>query len=395
MALKGSYGESFLPGTVARFDLTGADVDPEVGKAYEGAITFSLLQDRLAITPRYYHNLQTNRLGMPVATSINNLMNRRAWNDTNTTGRNPFNYNPVLGNDFFETSNDGVELELVGNITPGWRITANYGTAQAQDLPGRFPNTQAYTLGRVDEFNKVLVAAGGKLDTSMKPVNGGHPITDAPGLAIPDPAITNAAIQAAGGDPAVRQGAVDNYNQIWVDYDNFLQTRNVKTVANKYMRVNIFTDYTFQEGALKGFMAGVGMNYSDQVKAGSYSGQTIANPDYNSSLPVSPSNLQYIDDPSVDINTPVYAKRPLEFTFTFGYDRQLPKDWRWFGGKHLNVQLTIRNPFNHKATFYQDDGVVNRPPGGDPSLGYRETVVNRVAQYMLPTSFELQTNLSF
>lgn len=395
VALKASYGESFLPGTVARFDLTGADVDPEVGKAYEGAVTFSLWQNRLAITPRYYHNLQTNRLGMPTQTPINDLMSRRAWDDPNSSGRNPYNYNVVLGSDFFETENDGVELEVVGEITRGWRIMANYGTAQASDLPGRFPAVQAYTIGRADEFRQVLEAAGGMLDTSRKPDNGGHLIDDAPGVAIPNPAITDALMRERGGDPTVRQNAVTNYNQIWVAYDNHLQTKDTKTVANKYKRANLFTNYTFQSGTLKGFMVGAGVNYSDQVKAGSYHGQSIANPDYNPAIPVSNTNRQWIDDPDVGINDPVWAKRPIDYTLTFGYDGKLPERWGWVSGKHINVQLTVRNPFNEKDTFYQDDGVVNRPPGGDPSLGYRETVVNRVAQYRLPISFELQATVSF
>jgi hypothetical protein len=365
-----------------------------MGKAFEGAITFSLFNDRLAITPRYYHNLQENRLGFPVG-AINDLMGRRAYNDNNATGRNPFGLSNVPGGDFFKTKNDGIELEIAGNITRGWRIMANYGTAQATDLSGRFPAAGEYVLSRVNDYKQVLEAAGGLLNTSAKPQNAGHAINDAPGLAIPNPAISDADIRAAGGDPGVRQAAVNDYNNIWVQYDNYLLSRDVETLANKYKRINIFTDYTIQSGRLKGLTTGIGWQFSDQVIAGYYSAQTIANPSFNASLPVSPSNLQYIDDPDVDVNSPVYAKRPSEVTLTLGYERRLPKGWGMFGGKQISFQLTVRNLLDSRDTFYQDDGIVNRPPNGDPSLGYRETVVNRVALYQRPINFELQTTLSF
>lgn len=393
-ALKLSYGESYLPGGLARFNLKGEDAGPEQGKAYEAAVTFNFFGDNLAITPRYYHNLQLNRLGFPVG-AIDSLMGRRAWDDSNSSGRNPFGFTNVLGSDVFSTKNDGYELELAGNITRGWRMMANFGTAQATDRAGRFPATAAYVNGRADEFRQVLEAAGGMLDTTQKPVNAGHAVTAAPGLAVANPAITSAMIQAAGGDPNVRTGAVNDYNNIWVQYDNMLLTQNVETIGNKYMRINIYTDYTVQTGKLKGLSVGLGWQYSDQVVAGYYSAQTIANPNYNSALPVSSTNLQYIDDPNVGINTPVYAKRPAEFTMTIGYTHRLPRSWHVVGDKQFSVQLTIRNLTNRRSTFYQDDGIVNRPPGGDSSLGYRETVVNRVALYERPINFELSSTITF
>ncbi|HEU5080954.1 MAG TPA: TonB-dependent receptor plug domain-containing protein [Opitutaceae bacterium] len=396
-AVKLNYGESYLPGAVARYTLDGHDAGPEEGKAYEAAVTFNFFSGNLAITPRYYHNLQLNRLGFLPGNpnAIDSLMGRRAWNDSNSTGRNPFGFSNVLGSDTFSTKNDGTELEVAGNITRGWRLMANFGTAQATDRAGRLPNTPAYVLGRVDEYRQVLEAAGGIIDTTRKPVNGGHTIDAAPGVAIANPAITNAMIQAAGGDTNVRTGAVNDYNKIWTDYDNLLLQQKTETIGNKYMRINVYTDYTIQTGASKGLSVGLGWQYSDQVVAGYYSAQTIANPNYNPNLPVSLTNLQYVDDPSVDINTPVYAKRPSEFTLTVGYARKLPKGWGMFANKEASLQLTVHNLTNQKNTFYQDDGIANRPPGGDPNLGYRETVVNRVALYQRPINFELQASLTF
>src|SRR5687768_11551733 len=52
-ALKLSYGTSFLPPDVGRFELAADEAKAEEGIAYEAAITFSLFNDRLTVTPRY------------------------------------------------------------------------------------------------------------------------------------------------------------------------------------------------------------------------------------------------------------------------------------------------------------------------------------------------------
>ncbi|HEX2100813.1 MAG TPA: hypothetical protein VHF69_09125, partial [Candidatus Synoicihabitans sp.] len=148
VALKLSYGTSFLPPDVGRWELTGDDAKAETGVAYEAAVTFSLFNDRLAVTPRYYFNRRENALtGSPATTSIDNLVRTRAWNDPLPGTRNPFNYPDVNGNDYFAQYNDGYELEVAGEIMRGWRLSASFGTARVVDYD-RWPQTQAYILSR-------------------------------------------------------------------------------------------------------------------------------------------------------------------------------------------------------------------------------------------------------
>lgn len=393
LSVKANYGEGYKPLDPGRYLLEGGEAKAEKGVAYEGGLTFSLFGDRLAITPRYYYNEKLNRLGdPPVKTPINDLMKRKAWNDPSPEGRNPFNYTDVLGGDYFTTKNDGLEIEINGRITRGWRVMANFGTGQLVDTD-RWAGTRAYVESRQGEFLDVLKAAGGALDTSARPFNAGHDVTDAPGLAIKDPAITDAMINAAGGNTGTRTDAVNNYNNIWIQYDNISLLAD--TIGIKRMSAKIYTDYTVQEGRFKGLRGGLGWQYVDKDLAGYRSGDTIANPDFNAALPVSASNRPWMDDPDVDLNTPVWVKRPSEVTLTLGYTKRLKSKVAFLEGTELDVQLTVRNLMNKQEVYYQDDGVTLRPPDGDLNSPNRVAVPGRVASYQRPISYELTTTLRF
>lgn len=393
VSLKANYGEGYKPLDPARFFLDGTDARPEKGVAYEGGMTFSLFRDRLSITPRWYFNEKINRLGDPPTTSpINALVRSRTWKDPGVDGRNPFGYSDVLGSDYFSTKNDGVEVEINGRITRGWRVMANFGTGQLIDYD-RWQNTRAYVDGRKNEFLEVLVAAGGKLDSTQKPFNAGHSVDAAPGLAIADPAVTDAMITAAGGSPTVRTNAVNAYNNIWVQYDNIGLLAD--TVGIKRMSMKLFSDYTVQSGRFKGLRVGLGWQYVDKDLAGYRSGDTVANPNFNSSLPVSATNRPWMDDPAVDLNTPVWVKRPSEITATLGYTKRIPTTAKIFAGRELTVQLTIRNLANQRTVYYQDDGVTLRPPDGDYTKQYRVAVPGRIASFQRPINFELMTTVKF
>jgi len=393
MSVKLSYGDSYKPADTGRMTLVGDDAEPETGVAYEAGLTFSLFKDRLAITPRYFFNRKEKILGDPPTTGpINNLMGIRPWNDPSPDGRNSFGYTNVLGQDYWAQKNKGIELELVGSITRGWRLSGSLGTARRDDYD-RWKSTQAYVLSRKDEFLDVLKAAGGTLDTSRKPENGSRTVNDAPGLAIPDPAVTDAMINAAGGLTTRRQSAVDNYNNIWIQYDVIDTLQD--TIGLKRLSAKLVTDYTFQTGALKGLRVGLAGNYVDRDVAGRLSGDTIPNPNFNSALPVSASNRPWMDDPSVDANTPLYIKRPLEFRALFGYAMRLRSGGKYLRGSDLEFQLNIINVTNRRETYYQDDGVALRPPNGDVTAPNRITVPSRIAAFQRPISFEFTTTLTF
>ena len=136
----------------------------------------------------------------------------------------------------------------------------------------------------------MLERAGGTLDTTQK--NPGA--VSAPGLAIANPNLSDAAITAAGGLPGERSLAVADYNAIWVAYDSIPLLAD--TIGVKKLNWKLLTDYTVQSGRLRGLRVGVAANFVDQNLAGYRSGDTVANPNYDKSKAVSTTNLPYIDD---------------------------------------------------------------------------------------------------
>jgi hypothetical protein len=393
MSVKLSYGDSYKPADTGRLTLIGEDAVPETGVAYEAGLTLSLFKDRLAITPRYYFNRREKILGDPPTTKpINNLMGIRPWNDASPDCRNSFGYSDVLGGDYSAQKNTGYELEIGGRITRGWRLSGSLGTAQLTDYD-RWKSTRAYVLSRQNEMLDVLKAAGGALDTSRKPENGSRTVDDAPGYAVPDPAVSDAMIVAAGSDTRRRQSAVDNYNNIWTQYDVIAVLQN--TIGLKRVTAKLVSDYTVQTGTLRGFRVGLAAFYVDSDIAGYRGGDSIPNPDFDASKAITKDNRQWKDDPTVDSNTPVFIKRPLEFRTLFGYSMRLNSGGRYLRGSELDFQLNIINILNRRQTFYQNNAVVLRPPNGDITAPNRVSVPGNIAAFQRPISFEFTTTLKF
>lgn len=382
------YGTNYAIRSAASYYLDGTDAKPENGVAYEGALNFNLFKGKLQVAPRYYWNRREFRLGNPPTTSpINSLMGRNDYTDGTANSRNQLGFTDVLGQDFFATLNKGYEVEIQGRITRGWRLSATLGTALAKDYD-RWQNTQAYVMSRKDEFRQVLERAGGIVDTNQKNPNS----ASAPGLAIANPALTDAAVTAAGGSPTERANAVTDYNNIWSQYDAIPLITD--TVGTKRLTWKLLTDYTIQEGALKGLRFGAAANFVDKALAGYRSADTIPNPTYDANQPISATNLPYRDDPSVDLNTPIWFKQPIEITAMLGYSMRLRSTRiRPLEGKEVSFNLVVRNVMNWQHITRQDTGLAPRPVNGDFSSPYRVSVPSRIGQFQRPINFEFTTTL--
>jgi hypothetical protein len=398
VALKLSYGTSFLPAEVGRYLLDDSDAESERGIAYDAALTFSLFDGRLAVTPRYYFNRREKvTTNSPARDPINSLMDSRAWDEIYSGQRNPFDYPGVNGNDYFAQYNDGYEVEVAGAITRGWRLSASLGTAQVRNYD-RWPLTRAYVESRQGEFRQVLEAAGGTIDTTRKPMNGTRAVAEAPGLAIPNPTVTDAMIQAVvrvdgtNGRPSERNAAVNAYNNIWTAYDQVVA--QTESTDLKRLSAKLVTDYTIQSGRFKAFRYGLAAYYVDRDRAGYRSGDTIANPNYNPNQPITEANRPWVDDPTVDDTTVVWVKRPFQIDALFGYSRRL-RGWGRLDGTELELQLNIKNVLNSRDIYFQDDGVTLRPPNGDLNAPNRVSVPGRIASYQRPINFEFSATFRF
>ncbi len=384
MSVGGSYGDSYLPRTGGGYFLDGSDAETEIGRSYDGVVRFSLFQKRalggIDISARTYFNRRENILGDPPGKSqLNALLARNDANDGTTNGRNQLGFQDMIGGDYFAQKNTGIEIELGGRITRGWRMTGSFGTGRIDDYD-RWKSSQAYFRSRSAELRAVLEAAGGRIDPALKPAGS----TSAPGLAMVNPAVTARV-------PAEQQNAVNDFNSFWVQYDLISTLRD--TIGIKRMTAKLFTDYTVQEGRFKGVRVGLGANYVDRNLAGYRSADTIANPAYNPALPVTAANRPWMDDPAVDANTPVWIDQPFEVTGTLGYTWRLRSGPRMLQGKELQFHLIIRNLMNWQKVINQDEGVALRPPGGDFSQPNRVAVPGRIGQFQRPINVELTTTL--
>ena len=111
VSLYASYTESFNP-TIGRGE-DGEVFTSELGKQFEVGVKATLLGDRLSATLAYYDLRRSNVLTQDPT-------------------------NPGFQVQVGEQASNGVELDIVGEILPGWNIIANY----------------AYTNARITEDNE-------------------------------------------------------------------------------------------------------------------------------------------------------------------------------------------------------------------------------------------------
>jgi hypothetical protein len=242
----------------------------------------------------------------------------------------------------------------------------NLGTARVFTY-NRYPLAKIYVPQNTAAFRQVLEDAGGRLDTTQHP-NG------APGLASVNPAV-------AAALASEQTNAVTDYNNIWANYA--LVQSDTPTAGQDRTAINAFSDYTIQSGRLKGLRIGLGAQYAGRYFVGTRSGDSIVNP-------ANPATA--IDDPTVDQNTRILARRPVIVTATFGYSMKLKSPKR-FAGKELSFRLLVKNLMNNQMIIYNDANVALRPPNGDYSKPNRVAVLGFSNLYTEPISFLLTTTL--
>ncbi|WP_017652819.1 TonB-dependent siderophore receptor [Fortiea contorta] len=113
ISLYASYAESFVP--VYGRSRDNSPFDPERGKQYEIGVKGEMFDGRLSATLAAYHLTKSNVL---------------------TTDPTDANFSVQVG----EQTSKGIELDIVGQIAPGWNVIATYGYTDARvtrdnDLP--------------------------------------------------------------------------------------------------------------------------------------------------------------------------------------------------------------------------------------------------------------------
>lgn len=366
MSVFGNYSEAISFNTAAAPDVYGKLLPVVEGKGWDAGIRFTLFRQKLNLSATYYSNEEYGNYVDPtsVTNQINTLYQANTLGDTTVGGRNRRNAADINGlvRDTRTRFAKGVEVEMVANLTKSWRLTANVGLPDNTER-AYGPMTRAYVSTNADLFKQILDDAGGTVGTD--------------GLAARK---TGVADTGTGGSETAgneAQRAVNAYNSLYANVANFVVGERKTTSAP--VTGNLFTDYTFREGRLKGFKGGFGVNHRGKRVVGYRGGDSIVNP---------ANPAQSIDDPSVDGYTTVEAPGSTLYTLTLGYA------WKLKSGQRINVDFRVNNLFEENDVIWTDTTSTLRPKGGDFTTPARETVYAPYA-YQVPRSFSLTMRITF
>ena len=260
--------------------------------------------------------------------AINEVIDANVIGDQSSAGKNRrgFPNIPQAYNDRRDRESEGYEFETVANLSSRWRLLANVATPRAYQS-NAYTDTRAYLQENDAILRQILGDGGVKIDANNS--------------AYVDPAVP---INQRTPDAAAAALAWNNLQAILNSFLTGSQriTRLVETTAN------LFTDYRFAEGWLRGVRLGGGCNYRGREIIGYRGADTIVNPT-NTRLAV--------DDPNASPVDPVYRKPYTLAIASLGYERRLGRSLR------LSLDLKVEDLFNVDPVLYYNTAL--RPPGGD------------------------------
>jgi hypothetical protein len=369
-----NYSTSYTPTSSSNLDINFEAIKPQDSYGYDIGTNLRFFKGNLTMRLNYYKNTRKNNTGnSPVQGQINNLYASNRFDDTDATasGRNAFGIQDLPGNgDYQDQRSDGREIEIGANMG-GMRLTLNGGWG-FQTSSNNWGLSKAYVPAHAADFLKILQDAGGKLDTTQKPINA----PNAPGLAVADGTITGPLLD--------QQLAINSYNNIWINYQNMLTGTNIRTPNQPI--INGLVDYTLQSGVAKGLRFGAGVRWQGTIRLGSLSNQTTLD---NNTPPSA------IADLSLNQNGWAYVKGSYQSTATMAYTFQL-KDRRT-----LALNLVVTNPINDRGIVW-GDGSLNpnqfanlRQPAGDLTKPNRVNRPGLISRFKEPIGYKLTATYSF
>jgi outer membrane receptor protein involved in Fe transport len=346
-----NYAETFNPQKAYALLQGGGIVPPTVSKGWNYSTRFEFFQRKLDVNVTYYTSEEINNPFTVSGFPFNTLLQATpvgTTQDLNKRGVPVF----IAGSDLQDRQAKGWEVEITANVIKGLRVTGSVALPNVYGA-NAYQLTRAYVQKNRDNFKLIVQDAGGRVDANN--------------VATIDPSIP------ANQQSPDAQAAVDAYNTIFTAYNNLNIAR---TTGGNQPLYKMFSDYTFQEGKMKGVRVGLGVQYRGREIIGNRGADTI----------VDPSNpTRAIDDPTRSINTPLYTpKGDYTVTSTFGYL------WR-FNKRDVQLNLVINNLLNDRTIYWTSstNGAATtalRPRDGNYNSPARETV---------PVGFGLKQPINF
>jgi len=335
-------------------DLNGLLVDPLRSKGWDTGIRLTLLDGRISASFSAYGSVQKHTIEEMFNKFLYTITESNVVGDLSATGRNNRGLGAIPNQyfDYLDSKAKGTEFEVVANLTKGWRLTYNLAFPKTLTT-NRFQETWAYINANESLLRQIVIDAGATIDANN---------------------VASTTLSASQ--------AVDAANAVagWNALQDFKKTQDpaAQTVNGEYKyTTNLFTDYRFTEGRLKNLRVGAGVQYRSKKWIGNRASDTIVNP---------ANPLTAIDDPTVDVNTPVYMSAWYLVTATVGYQFKLNH------GMLLNLDLRISNLLDEDGPIYYGAGL--RPAGGN-ILSPARVTSGTSYYYLTPRSISLTTRLSF
>lgn len=353
--LTGNYAQTFNPPNIAVVTIDYATPPPSTSKGYDYGVRYIVPGGRLMASVSRYSSKTDNSSGTqpPGYTNFNVLLSTRALANDTANAINNRGVGLLPSPNWVDVENlkaRGTEVEVVANLTKQWRLTFNYGTADAT-RNNAFQNTRAWLAENDATLRQILTDAGVTFNgnTAIVPTN--------------TPVSSNAAAGANAWNNMMAQAAN------WVSGTQILQ------YTTKYT-ANLYTDYTIPEGRLKGLRLGVGYQRRGASVIGYYGADTIPNPT---------NPTQAIDNPNLSAYDPVLTKPYNLYTLTVAYPVK-------FGKTTVEFNLTVSNVFDFDDPIYSQSGL--RAYQGNVASPARETVPI-AAGYVEPRTFRLSATCRF
>ncbi|MDR0352323.1 MAG: hypothetical protein LBI02_02850, partial [Opitutaceae bacterium] len=325
-----NYAQTFSPAGNAR-DIRGGAFGPARSQGWDFGVRLTLLGGRASVVINYYFGKETNSLinAGTVGGYINTIVNTGVNGETGINARGLL---PVqVGHaDSRNRQTEGIEVDITANLTRQWRLSFNLAAPQASQSDA-YKDTRAFI--EREEYRMMNILR----DTGMVAFREGKmayaTTTTAPYY------LTSRAIPQWNNLMSLMRGGYDEFDQ--------QISRRVSLIAN------LFTDYAFTKGWLRGLRIGGGVNYR---------GKEI----------VSTGNI-FSDD-------------WLTATLAIGYGKRLLRR------HNIVFSLKIDNLFDYDKPRYIN--TIARAPGGRLDTSARVATPNAY-YYINPINFVFTTILKF
>jgi hypothetical protein len=330
------------------------------------SLRFTGLNGRVNTTVTYYQGkeenegINTGNLGIARWPSFNTILSSNKLGDLSENGINARGIPLVVapGWDSRVRKNEGFEFDTVANLTRNWRLTLNFALPKAQQ-EDTAPDFRAYFDANQGALRSVLADSGILIDSS--------------GFATVDPSVSNS-LRAPNNE---HQNAATAWNAVYQDRQSIVTGAQDLARSMKFIG-NIYTDYRFSTGRLKGVKVGGGVNYRGAQVIGYKGSDTIVDP-------TNPTRT--IDDPSVGPYDTIKSDPYYNLTLNVGYA------WKLSERLAFEFDLKVDNLLDDHDPIYI--GTTLRPRNGDLNTPARVAVPGQFWWRQTPRNYIFSVTTRF